>query len=81
METRTRLSRAELADVLSGVFAYNGMKTTDVQFLLDGAPVDVVAEVVCEAPGLVMRVEPEDHRDPLVRQMEQVIAMTPQVKQ
>jgi hypothetical protein len=71
-----------VAGILASVLEYNRMKPTQVIFSLDGnaVPADrLCAEVVCEHPGLKIRVEPEEEQDQVVRQMEEVISLTPSV--
>lgn len=64
MESRTRLSREELADIVASVFQYNGKEVTDIGFFnSDGKPIDIYVDVVCGSPGLSVRVQPEE-RDP-----------------
>ncbi len=70
MESRTRLSREELADLVVSVFQYNGQQVTDIGFFSsDGKPIDLYVDVVCGSSGLSVRIQPEPDAYAAVREM------------
>lgn len=85
MEVRTRLSGGEVAGLLSAILEYNGFRPLRVELFFVGSeshtgvmqPDEFACEVVCEHPGLKVRVEPEEQQDRLLQQMAAVVAMTP----
>ena len=85
MEIRLQLSGKDIAGLLASVCEYNRLAPLRVEFVLDAenhvvGPIDAAAiraEVVCEHPGLTVRVEPESERNLLREQMEEIISHTP----
>ena len=70
MESRTRLTREEVGDIIASVFQYNGRSPTTIGFYdAAGNVVDFVAEVACNVQGLKVRTVPEGTEYDQLRQM------------
>lgn len=66
MESRTRLTHEDIASLLESVYVYNGYSAVKTIGFYDehGQSIRFVAEVVCDVPGLKVRVAPDDPNGP-----------------
>jgi len=62
MESRTRLTHEDVAALLESVYVYNGYTNVRTIGFYDeqGQPIQFIAEVVCDVPGLKVRVAPDE---------------------
>jgi len=76
MDTRTRLTRKEVGDLIASVFQYNGQVPKEIGFYdVNGKVIDFFAEVVCGSPGLRVRTTPDnDEYENLHRMTEDAIS-------
>jgi hypothetical protein len=73
METRTRLTADDLVQIIAGVFAYNDIEVTSVDF--DIRNDTIAAEVLCEAPALRVRTSPDSaEAQALARMTDDILA-------